>query len=115
MHEVSIVRQFLAAAEEELAQVEGEVRPTSVTLVVGRLSGASAEAIRFAFEVLAKGTRMDDCRLIVEEPSSVCKCRACGKETEVSELVVACPACGGSAIKLEGGRELRLESIELAD
>ena len=82
-------------------------------LVIGRLSGVSVDSIRFAFEVLSPETCMEGAELMIEEPKAVCACATCGRKTEIDTFVAECPACGGSEIRVEGGEEMVLKSIEL--
>ena len=84
-------------------------------ITVGRLSGVNVDSIRFAFELLAPDTLLDGADLRIAEPKAVCRCEECKARTEIDELVVDCPACGSGQITLEGGQDLLLESIELAD
>lgn len=115
MHELSIVRQFMDTAKLEVSRVQQPTKLLGLTVTVGRLSGASPEAIRFAFEILAPQSSMRGCTLNIVEPHARCICDTCNKVTEIDELVISCPACGASSIRIEGGRELRLEAIEVED
>ncbi len=115
MHELGILEEIFQIAQRELARrgVEGPVK--NITLVVGKLSGASPEALRNAFEVVTPGTRWAGAELVIEEPGPVCGCSTCGFEEVVEELQLSCPRCGGEEITLSGGDELRLASLEMDD
>jgi len=115
MHEISILRQMIASAEAELDRLDPPATPTGLTVAIGTLSGASAEAIRFAFDILSPDSRLSGCRLEIVEPKPVCVCRECGARQETETLVISCPRCGATSISLEGGDDLRLESIEVED
>lgn len=84
-------------------------------LVIGRLSGVHADAIRFAFELLAPDSIARDAELKIDEPRAALWCAACDAEQEIEELQVNCPRCGSSDVQIRGGKDLVLQSIELED
>lgn len=55
MHELSLMEDLVAAVTSEV----GEARVHVVRLEVGRLSGASPEALRFCFDVCTCGTPLE--------------------------------------------------------
>ena len=116
MHEVAIVETLIRQVADEVEQSGHTGRVTRLDLIVGRLSGASAEAIRFAFELLSKDDPLlDGAELVIDEQKAVCRCQACGVETEIDELVAACPVCESGQIQIVGGNDLMLASIDLED
>ena len=115
MHEVALVQALIEQVEQEIRRADQRGRVLRLELHVGRLSGASPDALRFAFEVLAPGTLVEQAELAIVEPRAECRCRACGVNTPIEELVVACPQCGSAAITIDGGRELLLQSIQLEE
>jgi hydrogenase nickel incorporation protein HypA/HybF len=116
MHEVAIVETLLQQVADEVRQSGYSGRVTQLDLIVGRLSGASAEAIRLAFEVLSKDDPLvDGAKLVIAEPKAVCRCQACGVDTEIDELIAACPCCQSGQIQIVGGHDLLLDSIDLDD
>ena len=56
MHELSIVDSMIQQVDGEVQASGHAGRVLAIDLVVGRLSGANADSIRFAFELLAPGT-----------------------------------------------------------
>jgi hydrogenase nickel incorporation protein HypA/HybF len=115
VHELSIVEALLDQVEQEVKSSGQPGRVTALDLTIGRLSGVSTESLRFAFQLLAPGTLAEAAELRITEPRAACRCRACGAQTPVDELVVRCPRCGSGDVLLDGGRDLRIESIELDD
>jgi hydrogenase nickel incorporation protein HypA/HybF len=115
MHEMSIVDALIEQVGKEVqrAGAAGPVR--RVALSIGRLSGVNPDSIRFAFEMLSPGTAIEGSELVIREPKAICSCRACGSQTEIDDLTVACPRCASTEVSITGGRELLLESIEVAD
>ncbi len=83
--------------------------------MIGRLSGVCADSIRFAFELLSAGTALEEARLEIDQPPAVCRCGACGTQTELEDLSAVCPKCGSADVRIEGGQDLLLQSIELEE
>ncbi len=115
MHELSIVQALLEQVQAEVEKSGQRGRVVSLQLVIGRLSGVHADSIRFGFELLSPHSIADGARLCIEQPKARSRCRACGAETEIDEIVICCPACGDPDITICGGQELLLQSIELED
>jgi hydrogenase nickel incorporation protein HypA/HybF len=115
VHEVSIVQALIEHVEQEVRQAGHTGRVVRLDLAIGRLSGASPDSIRFAYELLAPGTLVAAAELNIEEPPAVACCRGCGARTPIQELVDRCPACASAEITIEEGRDLLLRSIELED
>lgn len=115
MHELSIVQALLDQVAEEVDRAGHPGRVVALHLVIGRLSGVHADAIRFGFELLSPGSIAHGATLQIDQPPARCLCRGCGGEVEIAELVTTCPSCGRADIIIRGGQELLLQSIELED
>jgi len=116
MHELGIIEQIVQIAEEEVEKADVQGTVTKLTLRVGKLSGASPEALNTAFEIIAPNTtHLRGAVLLIEEPSAISLCHSCGAETEVGGFVIECPACGSPDITITGGRDLQLASIDVDD
>ncbi len=117
MHEASIAEALINTAEEEVRNSGSRkgAKIRNITIKVGPLSGVSVDALRFAFEMLKKGTRLEQAELRVEQTHATCICRDCGKKSIAKDLLQGCPLCHGYDIRLEGGDELLIESIEVEE
>ena len=115
MHELAIVDAIIEQVKAELARAGACGRVTRIDLAIGRLSGVCPDAVRFGFEVLARDTDLDSAEIVIREPKASCRCSACRATTELDQLDGRCPLCASPEILIEGGRELTLESIELAE
>lgn len=115
MHELSIIEALVEQVEEELRQAGATGRAQKIELSVGRLSGANVESLRFAFDLLTPGTRLEGTELVFHQPVARCVCFACGGNSPLEEVAAECPACGSREIRIEGGRDLVLQSIEVDD
>ena len=110
MHELALTCEIVAMAEEAAAGRH----VTRVTLVIGQLSGAMTEAIRFCFDEVARGTRLEGAVLDIIEPEGRARCADCGTEFATPDLFTMCE-CGSFALTLLQGEELTIRSIELEE
>lgn len=113
MHEVSLAERMLRIALEVAGQ-HGGPKITGARLLLGSLSCAEPETLRFAFEIASRGTLADGCKLEIVHVPARLKCRECGGEHE-GELLEPCPVCHAVGCEVLQGRELRLESVDLDD
>ena len=88
MHELSIVEALIDQVGHELDRSGQEGKVLRVELSIGRLSGVNADSVRFAFGLLAPGTRVEDAEIVVREPKAVCRCHACNARVEIDDLVI---------------------------
>lgn len=115
MHEMSIVMALIDQVEDEVQRSGCEGRVLRLELVIGRMSGVHVDSIRFAFEMLTPNTILADTEIDIEQPRASCVCQACDATTEIDELRIVCPKCGSSEVRIHGGQQLLLQSIELED
>lgn len=115
MHEVAIVQSLIEQVSEEVRRGGHRGRVTRLQLVIGRLSGVHADSIRFAFEMLGPGTIVEPAQLDIVEPRAECVCQACHARQPIEDLALRCPQCGSGEVRIEGGRELLLQTIEVED
>jgi hydrogenase nickel incorporation protein HypA/HybF len=113
MHEVSIVQALIEQVEGEVRRAGASGKVSRLALSIGRLSGVCSDSIRFAVELLSPGTILEGAVVEIAEPSAICVCAACGGRTELEELCLDCPVCGSVEIRIEGGQEMLLETIDV--
>ncbi|HJV23103.1 MAG TPA: hydrogenase maturation nickel metallochaperone HypA [Holophagaceae bacterium] len=113
MHELSLMEGMLDVIEEQ-AREGGFGRVHVVVLEVGKLAGVEVEALRFAFDVVTKGTRAEGARLELQEPAGMAWCEACGQEVEVAARFEPCPLCLKGSLRLTDGTQIRVMSLEVA-
>lgn len=111
MHEASIMQTALEDAERH-ARAGGCSVIHVLELRLGALSGVVPEALEFAFAALKPGTMAAEGRLEIVRVPARTRCRQCGHEFTLEELVFACPQCDGWESDLLQGRELELARIE---
>ena len=121
MHEYSLMEQVIAHILTELKNQEGPLAGAALELVlkVGALAVHSEAATRQAYEVLVKGTPLENSRLRLTIEPVTLVCAKCGYQGALAEgevdphdqsPLVECPQCG-AVNPVQGGRGV--ESIEL--
>jgi hydrogenase nickel insertion protein HypA len=120
MHEYTLMQGIIKAILERLEEEQATAQVEEVVLKVGVLDIHSESAAQQAFEVLSKGTSLENAKLTIEAKPVMLNCPKCrstapygvGEHIHAHELlpVVSCPVCHGLA-NLTGGEGV--ESIEL--
>ena len=121
MHEYSLMEQVIAHILAELKKQAGPPPGSSleVALKVGALAVHSEAATRQAFEVLVKGTPLENARLDLTIEPVTLTCGSCGYQGPLpldavdphdQSPLVECPRCG-VVCPVQGGHGV--ESIEL--
>ena len=115
MHELSIASNIVEIAARHAAD-RGGWRVVSVTVRVGSLACVHEAALRYSFEIVRADTPLADAELrVVTVPVSVW-CPTCRAERTLAGIQrFACPECGTPTGDIRAGRELDLESIDLAE
>lgn len=115
MHELPATRGMLDVALDAAAAA-GASRIHEIHLVIGDLSSMVDDSVQFYFDLLAEGTAAQGARLVFRREAAVLRCSACGLEKGVrAPLPPACPRCGDLRVRVEGGQEFRVDSIEVDD
>lgn len=113
MHELGIAQGILAIARSS-AEHAGATRVLSVTVAVGEMREVVPSALDFAWEALTdEDPLMAGSALEVVTIPPRSRCLTCGAEFEHSRMHLRCPECGGTDLKLLGGRELDVTSIDV--
>lgn len=112
MHELPITESILKIA---ISAAGG--RPiTAIHLRIGELASIVDDSVQFYFDILSKGTVAEGAALQFDRQPAVANCRACGHVFRPAiPLTPACPQCTSPLIAVTGGRDMRVESIEVAD
>lgn len=115
MHEMSLITSMLTEITDTLQSGYGSYRVKEIRLKAGRLSNAVPEALQSAFRAAARGTAFEDAVLAIENIPLRCLCTGCKTETESDSLFWACPKCGSEKIRITGGRELFIDSVDIEE
>lgn len=115
MHEMGIAMQIIEIATTSIpAEMKGS-RVVRVNLRVGKLAAIVPDSLRFCFEIASQDTPLAGAELVIEELPVLARCNDCRFQWTISEPVFVCQKCNSGAIQLLSGRELDIESIELAE
>jgi hydrogenase nickel incorporation protein HypA/HybF len=115
LHELPVTQGVLDLVLET-ARNNGSRRVMAVDLVIGDLSSIVDDSVQFYFDILSKGTIAEGAELRFERVSATATCMDCGLSEAVrAPLSPFCSGCGGSRLRIEGGREFQVASIEVED
>ncbi len=110
MHELGITQNIVAIVADHALG-----KPVSrVTLEIGQLAGVMSDAIRFCFDVVAKGTVVEGATLEIREVPARARCSDCGVEFTQQTLYQPCP-CGARNFERLSGEELNVKEFEFAE
>ena len=110
MHELAITQSVVDVVTERT----GSAPVARVRVRVGRLAGVVPDAMRFCFELVTAGTPLEGAVLEFEQPEGRARCRACGEEFGLPDLVLLC-RCGSADVEVLAGRELGVASVVMAE
>jgi hydrogenase nickel incorporation protein HypA/HybF len=113
MHEVSIMEQTLDIALNA-AKDQGSGQIHRLSMRIGEMSGVVADALRFAFDVVAQNTIAEGAIFEIETVSVSCQCKNCGTTFHPPDLIFECPTCGSLSAKILSGKEIELSSLEIS-
>jgi len=108
MHELAITQNVVEAVTSRT----GSAPVAEVRVRVGRLSGVVPDAMRFCFDLVTAGTPLEGADLEIEQPAGRGRCRRCGVELELLDLVLLC-GCGSADVEVLTGRELAVASVQM--
>jgi len=121
VHEFSVTSQIVRSVLEE-AEKRKAKKVTEVHLVIGKLTFLGLDQVRFAYEVITKGTIMEGSTLNIEEQEGIVKCNNCGYEGDfnyeddplyhVPVPTLKCSKCG-KVVSIVAGKECTIKSIKM--
>ena len=111
MHEVSIVEGLIDILDETAGR-HGLSKIEKISLRIGAMRQVVPEALRFAFEIVGKGTTAEGASIVITEiPARAC-CKKCGCTFDVEEFCFICTSCGSGEVEVIEGKELIIDSLE---
>jgi hydrogenase nickel incorporation protein HypA/HybF len=108
VHEMAITQSVVHAVCERM----GDAPVRRVCLEIGTLSGVVADSVRFCFDLITEGTTLEGASLEIVQPSGKARCRDCGVDFALDDLLMLC-ACGSANRELLAGEELRIREVEV--
>lgn len=112
MHEYHIVEGVVKQILEK-AKASSAKKITSVTLILGELSGLQEESIRVYFDNLAKENLLEGAKLVIKSAKSKLRCQDCGAIFEHEKSNFSCPKCRGLGVLTNSGKEFYIDNIEI--
>ena len=112
MHEMALaegVREIV----DEAARSGGARRVAAVRVEIGRLAQVEVEALRFAFEVVKRGSLADSARLEIVEREGSAWCMRCCEAVVIAGCGEPCPKCAHYQLQVTGGDRMRVLEIEI--
>ncbi|MEV4379842.1 hydrogenase maturation nickel metallochaperone HypA [Streptosporangium sp. NPDC049644] len=111
MHEFGIAEAILAAVEK---RADGR-RVRRARVHAGALLRVTEPVINQAFSAVADGSVAEGARVDLVIVPVRMTCRSCGSTSTSVDPFAVCAGCGGTDIDTEGGDDLVLESIQMAE
>lgn len=112
MHELSVAESMLEIALRHGAS-SGARRITDLHLVIGQLSSIMDDSVQFYWEMIAENTIAEGSILHFNRVPIELFCLDCQTAFSPNEDNFACPICCGLRVKVVGGEEFFLESIQI--
>lgn len=112
MHELTICEALLGQIEQQHAARKFS-RVCRVRLEIGRFSCLDPEALRYAFDIMNRGTFAEGAELQIDRPPGRATCLDCGAEVEVQSRLDHCPSCKGGRLQPAGGESMRFIEMEV--
>ncbi len=114
MHEMSIAQSVFDIVEEEMAK-HGVEELKAINLAIGKMAAIVPQHLNICFQMIADNTKLAGTELNVRETPLMYQCLACGNSFTSEDMQFQCPECDEENPDLIGGRELTIESMEVAD
>jgi hydrogenase nickel incorporation protein HypA/HybF len=114
MHELSIALSMIEEIVEQ-SEARGGLDVEAVHLKLGVFSGVDKAALLFAYELACEGTPLEGSRLVITTIPLLIYCPQCKQQrTPVSVYQLCCPDCLVPTQDIITGREIEVESLEVA-
>jgi hydrogenase nickel incorporation protein HypA/HybF len=84
-----------------------------VRLEIGELAGVEVDALRFCFDVVARGGVAEGARLEIERTPGAAWCMQCAQTVPVAARLDPCPECGTHQLQVCAGTEMRVKDLEV--
>jgi len=112
MHEMSLA-ESVREIVDETARANGARRVAGVRLEIGRLAQVEMEAMRFAFDVVMRGSLAEQARLEIVEVDGSAWCMRCSEPVVIAQRGDACPKCDSYQLQVTGGDRMRVMDIDI--
>ncbi len=112
MHELPVTENILNIALRHAEQA-GATRITELHIVIGQLASIVDDSVQFYWDIISKGSLAEGARLHFRRVPAEMLCLNCNQRYAPTKDELACPNCGGVAVKIVAGEEFFLEAIDV--
>ena len=112
MHEMSLAEGMLQIVVDTARRNDAS-KVSVVWLEIGTLAPIERDALRFCFDVVARGGMAEGARLEIIDTPGVAWCMRCGDRVSIAAIGDACPRCGGYQLQIVEGGDMRLKEIAI--
>jgi hydrogenase nickel incorporation protein HypA/HybF len=100
----------------EYGEQAGAETITRINLNVGAFTEFVPRWAQLYFNMIAQSTIAEKAEIHIDTVPAIIKCRSCGSETQIDlkHLLTKCSNCQSAQIDLISGRQLQIDSIEIA-
>lgn len=113
MHEMSLTEGVVRILEEQAA-THGFAKVKTVWLEIGELSQVDPEAMAFCFDAVTRGSAVAaGARLEIVTVPGLAYCLDCAISVPLPRRGEACPQCGGWALQVTSGGDMRIKELEV--
>ncbi|MCW5203312.1 hydrogenase maturation nickel metallochaperone HypA [Desulfobulbus sp. US4] len=109
MHELSVTQSIL----DIVLQHAKDRKVQQVNLVIGQFSSIVDDSVQFYWEIIAKDTLAAEAQLHFERIPGEMTCTACNHVFHPGNETFTCPSCKSNAVRVSGGREFQVDSIDV--
>jgi hydrogenase nickel incorporation protein HypA/HybF len=114
MHEMGLATEIVRIVTESIPGDMVDPKVERVNLKVGKLAAVVPQSLTFCFDIAAKDGPVEGAELHIEEIGVSARCNDCAHLWDIDAPAFQCPKCNSGSIEMLTGRELDIESIELA-
>lgn len=109
MHELSVTQGIL----DIVLQHAKDRKVQQVNLVIGQFSSIVDDSVQFYWEIIAENTLAEEAQLHFERIPGEMTCTTCKHIFHPGNETFTCPSCQSSAVRVSGGREFQVDSIDV--
>ncbi len=124
MHEVSVVTSLVDAVIKELSKYN-VTKVNCINVVIGDLTNLGEEQLKFAYEIVTRGTILEGSEMNIEHEQIKLHCDSCGFDGPAKVIsdpdfdthsipILACPKCGGS-VTVTSGQSCTVKSMDIEE
>jgi hydrogenase nickel incorporation protein HypA/HybF len=110
MHEMALAESIRALVEREAAR-QRCARVRTVELEVGQLASVDTDALRFALDVVLRGSVADGCAIEIGQPPGRAWCMQCSQSVLLARRGDPCPECGSYQLTVTDGEQMRVAGM----